>query len=167
MDTFSDALFIAASNRIPEEYDWFAPLIGDWDCDYYDEPIRHQKRHVKGEWIFRRILEGTGIQDVFIFPSRSTRGSAPQPDGEYGTALRMFNPAQRCYDAVYTCAGTMKRMCFRQEGDRLSGKVLDEEATYWVFSDMTGDSFHWEYVMLQPDGSRQLVCEIFGKRALA
>ena len=25
---------------------------------------------VKGEWIFRRILEGTGIQDIFIFPSR-------------------------------------------------------------------------------------------------
>ena len=72
MDTFSEALLSTKAYKIPEDYDWFAPLIGDWDCDYYDEPEKGQKRHVKGEWIFRRILEGTGIQDVFIFPSRST-----------------------------------------------------------------------------------------------
>ena len=82
MDTFSDALLSPKSDKIPEEYDWFAPLIGDWDCDYYDEPTGHQKRHVKGEWIFRRILEGAGVQDVFIFPSRGTREEHPQPDGE-------------------------------------------------------------------------------------
>lgn len=58
----------------------------------------------------------------------------------------------------------MKRLCFRKEENRLVGKVLDEEATFWIFSDMTGSSFHWEYVMLNPDGSRTLVCEIFGKR---
>ena len=167
MDTFSDALLSARTDRIPEAYDWFAPLIGDWDCDYYDELIGSQKRHVKGEWIFRRILEGAGVQDVFIFPSRSTKESHPQPDGEYGTSLRMFNKDQGCYDAVYTCAGTMKRLCFKKEGTLLAGKVLDEEASYWVFSDMTQDSFHWEYMTLDPDGSRNLVCEIFGKRIKA
>ena len=36
MDTFSEALLSSESGRIPEEYDWFAPLVGDWDCDYYD-----------------------------------------------------------------------------------------------------------------------------------
>ncbi len=81
-DTFSEALLSSASGRIPDEFDWFAPLIGDWDCDYYDELINHQKRHVKGEWIFRRILEGTGVQDIFIFPSRSTKEANPQPDGD-------------------------------------------------------------------------------------
>ncbi len=164
MDIFSDALLSPASNRIPEEFDWFAPLIGDWDCDYYDELINNQKRHVKGEWFFRRILEGTGVQDVFIFPSRSTKENDPQPDGEYGTSLRMFNMNNKCYDVVYTCAGTMKRLCFKREGRRLVGKVIEEEATYWVFSDITGDSFHWEYVILNPDNSRKLICEIFGKR---
>ena len=164
MDTFSEALLSTESNRIPEAYDWFAPLIGDWDCDYCDELIGNKKRHVKGEWIFRRVLEGAGVQDVFIFPSRRTRESNPQPDAEYGTSLRMFNAEQHCYDVVYTCAGTMKRLCFKKEGDRLAGKVLDEEATYWVFSDITGDRFHWEYVTLAPDGSRRLVCEIDGKR---
>ena len=32
------------------------PFDGDWDCDYYDE-LNGQKRYVKGEWIFRRVLE--------------------------------------------------------------------------------------------------------------
>ena len=73
MDTFSEALLSTGTDKIQEEYDWFAPLIGDWDCDYYDELINHQRRHVKGEWIFRRILEGTGVQDIFIFPSRDTK----------------------------------------------------------------------------------------------
>ena len=164
MNTFSDALLSAKTDRIPEEYDWFAPLIGDWDCDYYDE-LDGRKRHVRGEWLFRRILEGTGIQDVFIFPSRATKETDPQPDGEYGTSLRMFNREQGCYDVVYTCERCMKRLCFRMEEDgRLAGKVLDEENAFWVFSGMTGDSFHWENITVRPDGSRELICEIFGRR---
>ena len=72
--TFSEALLSTEVNRIPEEYDWFAPLLGDWDCDYYDEEPGRGKRHVKGEWIFRRVLDGTGIQDIFI--------SLPGPPGK-------------------------------------------------------------------------------------
>ena len=94
MDNFIEALLSGKTDRIPDEYDWFAPLIGDWDCDYYDEPEEGCKRHVKGEWLFRRILEGTGIQDIFIFPSRATKESEPQPDGEYGSSFRMFNKTE-------------------------------------------------------------------------
>lgn len=164
MDLFTEALLSDQGNRMPVEYDWFQDLVGDWDCDYYDEPTEGQKRHVKGEWIFRRVLEGIGIQDIFIFPSRSTRDENPQPDGEYGTSLRIFNRKNECYDVVYTCAGTMKRLTFKKEGDKLVGKVLDEERTYWMFSDITAQEFHWEYVMLDQDGTRHLVCEIWGKR---
>ena len=114
MDFFSEALLSGKTEKIPEAYDWFAPLIGDWDCDYYDEPEKGQKRRVKGEWIFRRILEGTGVQDVFIFPSRSTKETEPQPDGEYGTSLRMFNREKGWYDVVYTCERCMKRLTFRK-----------------------------------------------------
>ena len=90
--------------------------------------------------------------------------SNPQPDGEYGTSLRMFNREKGCYDVVYTCDHVMKRLCFTKEGDSLKGEVLDEESTYWVFSDITGDSFRWEYLRIKPDGSKVLVCEIVGKR---
>ena len=56
MDTFSEALLSEKTDKIPESFDWFAPLLGDWDCDYYDEYVKGEKRHVKGEWIFRRVL---------------------------------------------------------------------------------------------------------------
>ena len=165
MESFEDALLSGNTGKIPEAYDWFAPLIGDWQCDYYDEPEEGKKRHVAGEWLFRRILEGTGVQDVFIFPSRSTKETDPQPDGEYGTSLRMFNREQGCYDVVYTCERCMKRLTFTRDGDdRLTGKVLDEKDAYWIFSGITQDYFHWENVRIREDGTRELVCEIFGKR---
>ena len=132
-DTFSEALLSPKTDRIPEEFDWFAPLIGDWDCVYEDDLIGGRRRHVKGEWIFRRVLDGSGVQDLFIFPSRDTRASDPQPDAEYGTSLRMFNREWRCYDVVYTCAGTMKRLCFTKEGDRLVGSC-------WTRRPPTGSS---------------------------
>ena len=164
MSYFSEALLSEKTDKIPDAYDWFAPLIGDWDCDYYDEPEKGKKRHVVGEWIFRRILEGTGVQDVFIFPSRSTKAADPQPDGEYGTSLRMFNRENGCYDVVYTCETCMKRLTFRKEGSKLIGQVLDEENAFWVFSDITPDQFHWENILVRDDGTKKLVCEIFGKR---
>ena len=163
-DVFSEALLSGKTEKIPEEYDWFAPLIGDWDCDYYDEPEEGKRRHVVGEWLFRRILEGTGVQDVFIFPSRNTKESDPQPDGEYGTSLRMFNRNDGCYDVVYTCERCMKRLTFTRQEDRLVGKVLDEENTYWIFSEMTGDRFRWENVRIGSNGEKELICEIFGRR---
>ncbi len=165
MDTFSGALLSEKTDLIPAAYDWFAPLIGDWDCDYYDEPEKGRKRHVVGEWLFRRILEGTGVQDVFIFPSRKTKDDDPQPDGEYGTSLRMFNRAEGCYDVVYTCQTCMKRLTFTRQGESLVGKVLDEEDAYWIFSDIAPDSFRWENVLIRDDGSKEPVCEIFAKRS--
>ena len=164
MDSFAEALLSKKSDKIPDEYDWFAPLLGDWDCDYYDEPTEGHKRHVKGEWLFRRILEGAGIQDIFIFPSRATKETEPQPDGEYGSSFRMFNKAEGYYDVVYTCDHCMKRLCFTKQGDKLVGKVFSEEDAYWIFSDITADSFHWENVRLPENGEKRLVCEIFGRR---
>ena len=163
MDSFCEALLSEKTDKIPDEYDWFAPLIGNWDCDYYDE-LNGEKRYVKGEWIFRRVLEGAGVQDIFIFPSRATKVEHPQPDGEYGSSLRMFNKFENCYDVVYTCDHCMIRLRFIKEGDKLVGKNLDQENTYWIFSDITHDSFRWENVLIKEDGTRVLDCEIIGKR---
>ncbi len=163
MDRFVDALLGGKTDKIPEEYDWFAPLIGDWDCDYRDE-YGGQERSVKGEWIFRRGLEGAGVQDIFIFPSRATREANPQPDGEYGSSLRMYNRAEHCYDVCYTCDHCMKRLRFTKEDGKLVGRVLDQENVFWIFSEITENSFRWENVIIRDDGARIPVCEIHGKR---
>ena len=102
--------------------------------------------------------------DIFIFPSRATKETSPQPDGEYGSSLRMFNHFENCYDVVYTCDHCMKRLRFTKEEDKLVGKVLDEENSYWIFSDITENSFVWRNVMIPEDGTQILDCEIHGKR---
>ena len=37
MDNFIEALYGQPEGTIPEEYDWFAPLLGDWEFDYKDK----------------------------------------------------------------------------------------------------------------------------------
>ncbi len=163
MDAFSDALLSRDTGRIPEDRDWFAPLLGDWDCDYFDV-LNGAERRVKGEWMFRRVIDGAGIQDVFIFPSRATRDTAPQPDAEYGSSLRMYNASEDCYDVCYTCDHCMVRLRFTREGDALFGRNLDCPGNFWIFSELTGDSFLWENVTAGEDRTRTLVCRISGRR---
>ena len=47
---------------------------------------------------------------------------------------------------------------------KLVGKVLDDENSYWIFSDITDNSFVWRNVMISVDGTSTLDCEILGKR---
>lgn len=152
MDTFSEALFGEDIQKIPKEYDWFAGLIGDWKYDYYDGYDNETLRHVEGEWIFRRILNGAGIEDLFICPSRETMKSNPQNDGEYGLAIRMYNENDKCYDMVYTCEKYMKKLQFKLEGDKLVGTVLDSPNEKWVFSEIKKDTFHWQNITVLSDG---------------
>lgn len=115
MDNFIEALYGQPEGTIPEEYDWFAPLLGDWEFDYKDKFIdgdhNRPQRQLKGEWIFRRVLNGIGIEDMFICPSRATRETSPQPDGEYGVGLRIYNSKSHCYDMVYACKSKFTNLC--------------------------------------------------------
>ena len=77
MDSFMEALLSEKTGKIPDAYDWFAPLIGDWDFEYHEGYHTDALRTVKGEWIFRRVLNGAGIEDLFICPSRETMKSDP------------------------------------------------------------------------------------------
>lgn len=166
MDIFTDVLYGKETNFIPKEYDWFSKLLGDWDFDYYDgyDDNDNYSRHIKGEWIFRRILNGIGIEDLFICPSRDTRDLYPQPDGEYGLAIRMFNPKNKCYDMVYTCERKMRRLTFVLEGEKLVGTVLDEPSKKWVFSEIQDDSFHWQNVTVADGNEWKVNSNVYAKR---
>lgn len=163
MENFEEALVGEKINKIPEEYDWFAPLIGDWNFDYYDGN-EQTNRKIKGEWIFRKILNGTAIEDLFICPSRETMYTNPQPDGEYGVAIRVFNNTTKCYDMVYTCEKYMRNLHFNKEGEKLVGTVLDNVNEKWVFSEITKDTFHWQNVTVLESGEWQINSNVYGKR---
>ncbi|MCH5296333.1 MAG: hypothetical protein J1E85_01540 [Ruminococcus sp.] len=164
MDDFYNALISDTTDKIPEEYDWFAPLLGDWDFDYYDQYDKNEPRHVKGEWIFRRILEGAGINDLFICPSRAERKIHPQPDAEYGTAIRMFNPHTKVYDMFYTTFGFMTRVTFVKENGMLVGKPEYDENARWVFSEITENTFHWQNITIMENGDWRINSNVYAKR---
>lgn len=164
MDEFLAALLSEKTDKIPQEYDWFAPLLGDWEFDYYDGYEKASPRHVKGEWLFRRVLEGAGIQDLFICPSRATKQADPQPDGEYGAALRMFDAAKKSYDMVYVCGRYIQRLEFKAENGKLVGTVLGNAAAKWVFSEITQDTFHWQNVTVLEDGTWRVNSNVYARR---
>lgn len=165
MSEFVKALLgCQGTSKIPEEYDWFAPLLGDWDFDYYDLEDGKKTRHVEGEWLFRRALDGTGIEDLFICPSRNTRERNPQPDGECGAALRMYNPATKSYDMVYTTSGSMTRLQVQRENGQIVCTVVSDVNAKWVFDKVTGDTFHWKNVTVMDDGHWRTNCEVVAVR---
>lgn len=165
IDEFSSALYGTETGNIPKEYDWFAPLIGDWDFDYCDCAFGTE-RHVEGEWIFRRILNGSGIEDLFICPSRATAKTNPQPDGGLGVAVRMFNSEKKQYDMIYAEYNNvgLKHLAFKKEGERLVGTVESCEEEKWVFAEISENTFHWQNITRKSDGTETVNSNIYAKR---
>lgn len=157
MSEFERVLLSETRNPlIPEEDDWYAPLLGDWDFDFTDP----SGRLVKGEWLFRRALDGMAIEDLFICPSRATRDANPQPDGEYGAAIRMYHPESHCYDMTYVCSKYTRRLEVRKENGMIACTVIDQPAEKWVFSELTENTFYWRNVTVLDDGSWRVNCEV-------
>ena len=65
MDRFTAALISKYTLKIPPKDDWFAPLVGNWDIRCVDA----MRWETKGEWFFRRVLDGIGIEDLLICPA--------------------------------------------------------------------------------------------------
>ncbi|SHO49173.1 hypothetical protein [Anaerocolumna xylanovorans] len=162
MSGFTNALISNNRNEdIPAEDDLFGMLIGEWDFEWVDN---NQKRKVQGEWIFSRVLEGRAIQDVFICPSRFTREANPQPDGEYGTTLRIYNPRTTRWDVSYGCTGYITRLEARREGEKIVLTNINNQNEKWVFSEITDISFHWQNVHVEKDGIWHINAELYATR---
>lgn len=109
----------ARSAKIPIEHDFFAPLIGDWDIWWTDGLQSGTPREVRGEWLFARVLDGYAVQDVFIVSSRAQRPINSQPDAEYGTTIRIYEPASGTWDIFYGCVGTALRLTAHKEAEEI------------------------------------------------
>ena len=137
MKDFEEALTSQGKHpSIPEEDNWFGPLVGTWDMEWIDGHGTEQERHVPGEWIFSWVLEGTAIQDIFICPSRQARKTKTWPDAAYGTTIRIYHPGKRAWDIVLT--------------------EITQKNMKWIFSDITDHTFHWKNIHT-PDGKNWLV----------
>lgn len=154
MNEFTTALCSnVRSERIPKEYDFFGRLVGEWDIIWNDHLEDAEPRRVKGEWIFSRILDGTAVQDLFIVPSRAERLHDKQPDAEYGTTLRIFNPKTMAWDIFYGCMGEAIRLTARMVGEEIILTENTTEKMRYVFSDIRDSSFLWRKERM--DGSNE------------
>ena len=81
-----------------------------------------------------------------------------------GDRVVAAGPALFHRPAVEVHTDRLGRAVRRLDARAIVGKVLDEENTYWIFSDITYNSFTWKNVMVFDDGSYTLDCEIHGKR---
>lgn len=169
-DDFSHAL--VSSERSPEikpEEDIYAKLLGVWDVDVRDRGEDGSLRLAEGEWLFVRILEGRGIQDVWISPRRKDRTlTSDRAGNRYGSSIRTFDPSTRSWQVAWfnPVSGAFDVLTSRIE----DGKIIQEgnrpggQAIRWTFLDLTSSTFHWTGEALQPDGKWQLEAEFRGRR---
>ncbi len=132
---------------LPEHAQIFAPFIGSWDLvvRWYDGAGKLSRTEA-GEWHFAWVLEGRGVQDVWIVPPRAQRNSDTLY--EYGTSIRFYDPELDAWQSTWI--GPMHRVVRTFVARKLGSKVVLETtpevtpAMRWSFSDIAADSFRWE-----------------------
>jgi len=154
-------------SELKEKLNLFGQFIGEWDFDWYSRKGTPEELHVPGEWIFSWILEGAAIQDVFICPSRKEKIHNPQPNGEYGTTVRFYNPAKDTWNICYGGYGFMDTLEAKQVERQIIVTNTDnsEGLNQWVFSDITPTSFHWQNRVTKDNGNTWYIyCELFARK---
>lgn len=165
MSEFIEALISKEkSSRIPDNHNFFGQLVGEWDFEWVDNHGQERERHVKGEWIFSWILEGTAVQDIFICPSREERQKSKQPDAEYGTTIRIYNPKSQTWDIFYGCSGQAARLEALKVGDAIVLTEINDQKMKWIFSNIKDDSFHWQNIRTQDGITWKVYGELFAHR---
>ena len=152
--TTSPALAFAASlisrgphPDIPPEQQIFAPFIGDWDfvVSWFDDNGK-LNREERGEWHFSWILEGRGIQDVWIVPPRVERSGGADLY-EYGTSLRFYDPALKAWQSTWIgpMHQVVRTFIARKIGEQIILETTEGETPRmrWSFSDIQANSFSW------------------------
>lgn len=151
MRNFFEALMSERkSTALPEEFNYFGKLIGSWLINYVEGD---NSRAIKGEWHFSWVLEGMAIQDVIILP-----------DYEYGTSLRIFNPATHVWDVAYGYTGNIIRLEARKQGEMIVLTFTSDENRKWVFTRIDDNTFHWQNVTVQDNGQWHINAQIQGER---
>lgn len=157
--SFGAALLSEMPHRsIPDEQRIFEPFIGDWDLivSWFDETGALTRRE-RGEWHFAWILEGRGVQDVWIVPPRGERAGRSDLY-EYGTSLRFYDEKLNAWQSTWI--GPMHRMVrtfsARKVGDQVMLETTEGEVPRmrWSFADIKANSFSWRNEVWTESGWR-------------
>lgn len=151
MKNFFNALICDSRNSdLPEEFDFFGRLIGNWKIKYIES---NTKVALEGEWHFARVLDGMAIQDVIIIPNYET-----------GITVRVYNPNKKAWDVTYSFVGRVIRLEANKQDDKIVLTHIDNENRKWVFAKIDDNYFRWLDVSRNDSGEWQIDFEIIAER---
>jgi hypothetical protein len=144
--------------EIPEAADLYGWLVGSWALE-----VRHyagadvRALGLGGELHASRVLEGRGVQDVWIMPVRADRSAPFDPARNmYGTTLRIWDPALAAWRITWInpARNHTEQQIGRASGDDIVqlGMRASGTITRWRFTERTARSFHWLGDALADDG---------------
>ncbi|MBB3897066.1 hypothetical protein [Roseococcus suduntuyensis] len=163
---FADALLSPAPHAgIPRDQWIFEPFIGSWALEVrWYGPDKALIREEEGEWHFARVLEGRGIQDVWVVPPRGQREVSAY---EYGTSLRFHDPALGAWRSTWIgpMHGAVLTFTARRNGDAVVLETTPDvaPARRWSFRDITPSAFTWVHEALE-GGEWRLVQSFAARR---
>ena len=147
MNKFANALIANTKHDIiPEELDYFGPLIGEWSFRWHDNIGDKHESVTDGTWTFSRILEGRAVQDTFVTSKKNPETN--KLEKEYGTTIRIYNPLHRNWDIFYGCTGEAVQLVAEKENDQIVITCVTPIGFQmkWVFFDIQEDTFKWKNI---------------------
>jgi hypothetical protein len=146
------------ASDIPETADVYGWVIGSWELDVvHYRAVDVSARGMKAEAHFAWVLEGRGVQDVWIMPPRDGRTDGLDKNmNMYGTTLRIWDPSIQAWRITWInpAGNHVEQQIGRRVGRDIVqlGLRFDGTPTRWRFTEITPDSFHWIGDSLQVDG---------------
>jgi hypothetical protein len=151
---------LAASNRspdIPEAMDLYGWLVGSWELNVVGYDDTGEVIQTTAEAHVAWVLEGRAVQDVFINPRRSDRGTgSPKFANWFGTTIRIYDPSIQAWRVYWFNPhdGIRAELIGRRRGDEIvqEGTFPDGTPIRWTFSEIMENSFRWRGERLELDG---------------
>ena len=110
-----------------EKLQLYGRFIGDWDARVITHAADGARHEASGEIHFGWILQGRGIQDVWMTPRLAERANAsplPVAGNWYGTTLRIYDPNLDAWRIYWIDPATNS---FRQQIGRPCGNDIVQE----------------------------------------
>ena len=134
---------VGPHSSLGEEPKTLGRVVGTWDVDYLDYMKDGTGMHRTGEFIVGWVLDGRGIQDLWIVDP-----SGADKEREVYTTLYYFEPKSRAWHATFVDPEHAAVLSFTGGAvgnDRfvLETQESNNKETRWSFNDIRPDSFIW------------------------
>lgn len=126
----------------------YGRFVGSWRLEVNSHQGDGSISHAEGELHFSWVLDGTAVQDIWIYPARRLRGSLPSEAWHgYGSTLRWYDPVIDAWHITFF--DPSRSLETRQIGRSVGADIIQigEDCngllSRWRFVEITNQSFTW------------------------